>query len=560
MASYIGESPIDFVGLHYSPNASGQTAHPYNYDGWLIGDSLAGSQTDTQPVAEFPVTLGGISRTYGEGVNSMLYGRIYLDPEDIDLGNVIVDQSRTIKVWNAHFFDRPLASIGETNTEGLTLVEPRAAPTTFKPLEELTYTLQIDQDGPPNISAVYVWDFDTEDMSLEVMGSRITAWLWGPNGEILERLEWLTGVLTSYNANEQRQQLRATPRRSFEYDTLIDGSERRLAENVLFGAQGRAYAVPVWFDGDRLQSPVSIGATSITVETEGRDYHAGGIAILTTDSKNYEIVEINTVGADSITLVRPTERAWSALVTRIYPVRIARLASETRLARFTGEAAYGRLRWQCTDISSYTAATETTYRGFPVLDSKPNWNEDITQDYTRKLAVIDALTGPVTYDDESGLPVMVQSHKWSLVDRAEIAAFRQWLYARRGRLSAFWLPSWANDMVMTSDLVNPGTAFDIEWQGYTLQVGRDIGRRDIRIELNSGAVFYRRIINAIETDADTERVTIDTALGINITPSDVRSISWMTLSRLEADAIEMQWWKHDYVDATAMTRSLTNDL
>jgi hypothetical protein len=65
-------------------------------------------------------------------------------------------------------------------------------------------------------------------------------------------------------------------------------------------------------------------------------------------------------------------------------------------------------------------------------------------------------------------------------------------------------------------------------------------RRDIRIELTAGAVYYRRIISAAPgMSLAQEVVTLDSALGVAIAAAQVRRISFMALSRLDADEIEI---------------------
>jgi hypothetical protein len=313
-------------------------------------------------------------------------------------------------------------------------------------------------------------------------------------------------------------------------------------------------------DGSNLGAPVTAGDSTITVDTSDLDYIAGGMAIIMTDSDTYEIVEIDTVGANSLTLSSVALQSWTTSA-RIYPLRTARLPDTVQLRRFTGGVSYGRLRWQCQDVSDYTPATEaTTHQGYPVLTSKPNWIEDIESDVLRKLAWLDTRSGQITVDDEAGIPFYLHSHRWLLDGRDEITDFRKWLYARKGRLTAFWLPTWSEDMVLTATVGALSPNIDIEHINYTKQATQGIGRRDIRIELVNGSVYYRRIEGSVEVDSSTERLTLDSALGVEVAPGDVRMISFMALGRLDADAAEIRWWTWDVAEAALNVRTIGNDI
>lgn len=547
-----GEIVAASAGINPAYDAAG-SQWPTPGIGALDAAGAAGAFTDTQPVDEIGLALtGGFSPCFVRD----WYNRIHVEPTAFELGNVITAQSLPVTFWNAYFETRTLSSIS-TPQEGIDIVGA-SAPVNVRPMATITYTLNVGRDGPPAIDDTIVFTFDIGAFSVSIKGSRIVPWLFQPNGEVRERLEWLTGVIRSYNGSEQRQQLRKTPRRSFEYAFTLTGNERQQAENQLFGWQARHFALPVWMDGASLSSTLAAGSSAISTPTTGLDYHDNGIAILITAPNVYEVVTVETVGDGVLNLLRPTENEWPA-GTKVYPVRLARLPQSVNLRRFTGGIAYGRAIWQCSDLSEWPTAVESTYRSYPVLEQAPEWSEDVESSYIRKLEILDGGTGGRYVDDEAGLPIMAQSHRWIHVDRNEIAAFRSWLYTRKGRLSAFWLPTWSQDLTLAVTANSLDTTIDVDFCNYTKQVGQDIGRRDIRIKLYDGTILYRRITASEEVSASIERLTIDSAPGLTISPADVAVISFMTLSRLDGDAAELLWWTHQNTEVALRTRSATND-
>lgn len=380
-----------------------------------------------------------------------------------------------------------------------------------------------------------------------------------PGADVLERLEWFTDVLPSYDGGEQRRALRIAPRRFFEFDILLTARERQTIENQLHGLQAGLWALPVWPDAQALPAALSAGATSIAIDTITRDFRAGGLVGIMDGPLLYEITQAATVADALITLAAPLASAWPAGAI-VAPLRPALMADAAGLRRFTGAASYGRVRFEITEACDWPAAVESTYRSAPVLAGPPQWTQDIDAQWQRFIARIDAGTGPVFAEDTAGAPHLMQQHAWLLDGRSQIDALRRWLYARRGRLVAFWMPSFALDFEVVASIDSAATTIDVAHCAYTRSIAQAVGRRDIRIELASGAVHYRRISNSVEVSATVERLTIDSALGVTVAPADVRAISYLSPVRLESDAAEIAWTGTQIAEARLTTRASKNDL
>lgn len=394
----------------------------------------------------------------------------------------------------------------------------------------------------------------------DASGRTVALWPFRPDGAVLERLEWLTDVLLAFDGSEQRIALREYPRRVFEYACGFSDRDRREAENLLYGWQALPFAIPVWTDSEPLAATLSAGAASIPADTSTRDYVAGGQALLIASAQDWEVVSIAAVNASSLDLNGVTVSTRPANSTLLMPLQTAELDDAQSLARFTGADSSARLRWNCLDSRASAAASESTYRSMPVQLLRPNWARDLEQEFVRKLEDLDFATGTRFRDDEAGGPVLMQSHLWTLTTRAEIAAFRAWCYARQGRLSHYWQPSWAQDLRVLSNIADTDTTVDVEFSGYTARVAQDVGRRDVRIQTTAGDIYYRRITGSAVIDADTERLTLDSALGASVAVSEVALVSFMHLLRLNTDAVELNWFARDSAESLLVSRGVRNDL
>ena len=374
---------------------------------------------------------------------------------------------------------------------------------------------------------------------------------------IIERLEWRTDVLLAYNGSEQRIALRQTPRRYFEFGFLVPTLlERQKLEAAISANGSQSWDLPIWTDSAPCTSAVSNGDMVVYADTVGRDFVAGGKALLLATNGNTLIINISTLTATQLNLSSAVVGAWP-IETAVIPLRTAYLEQNQQISRFTGSAIYGVVRFLCDDISAWPTATETEYRDYPVLTTPSNWSQDLTLDYQRKMQIVDFGVGGIYRDDESSLPVFIQSHHFVLDSRQKITDFRKFLYSRRGRLNALWIPTFMPDL---SFVALSSTALDITNIDYTTLYNQAINRRDIRIELTNGNVYYRRIVASTIISNTVERLTLDSVLGVSVTAADVEKISFMMFGRLDTDAIELAWSYGDYVDVKANFRSVNNDV
>lgn len=492
------------------------------------------------------------------------YERWHFSAISFALGNLVGDQTRQIVVWNAHRRSRVLEALTTSGAEGITVSGQPSPPLQFAPLQQRTYDLAISVDGPPVILATITWDFDEgQTVAVTITGSRVTPFPFEPNWDedVIERLEWLTDVIKAYDGSEQARALRIYPRQQYEFAITLDGAERRRMEAMLWGWGARTFAVPLWHDVIELTAALSAGVTSIPVTVGGRDYRDGTLAMLLgTDSRTLEVVEIQTSNPSELVLARPTVNAWPA-GTRLLPARPARFDSAVSIPRFTGKISSGRMVFEMVYPAEYTAdAGAASYRSYPVLEARPNWADTYEAMYARKQDIFDGKVGLVSVDDEAKMPEVTQIMRWLFTSRTEVDQFRKLLFALRGKHARIWLPTWTEDIALAATVGSTAVSVDIEWIGYTLYCVNDPNRQDIRIELQSGQILYRRITGSAEVSSTVERLQIDSALGVTVQPGDVAMISFMALGRLDTDAIEFSWLSGNAAESAATTRSFRHDV
>jgi len=470
------------------------------------------------------------------------YFRVHANPPRLDLGNVVSTQVSPVRIWNAWLEPLTLEGIAGIE-EGVLLSGHPAPPMLIAALEELIWQVAVTPDGQPVLDTVLEWSFDNGDIAgVRVTANRIIAWSFTPDWAdgVVESLEWLTDILTSETAVEQRRALRLAPRREFEAQMYVEGSDRQLLDMLLYGWGSRVWALPMWHEIQLLQSDLALGAQRIDCTTQHLDFEAGGLAMLRGDTAfEFEVVEVATLDAGGLNLTRPTQSAWPR-GSRLYPVRPAQLLEPPALTRLTDQAVAMDVRFRLSNPSNWPATLPTTlYRGFPVLEQRPDENEDLTSSFERLTQILDSgMSMPLLSTTSRALPV--QGWRWLELGRAARASFRSMLYGLRGRQVPVWVPTHADDLQLVAPVNGAAIALDVANIAYTCFGQARPGRRDIRIELLNGTVFHRRITGSTEMAGGIERLAIDSALGQPVDPSQVARISWMVLSRGNSDRVEIE--------------------
>jgi hypothetical protein len=373
---------------------------------------------------------------------------------------------------------------------------------------------------------------------------------------LIERLEWLTDVIEAHDSTEDRTPLRSMPRRSLEYRLTLNGHPAARLDALLWRWQAGQYVLPIWTDPQHLAAELSMGASTIPAVTAGYDFSGPGQAVLWAGDAAHEIVQVQSVGASSLTLSVPTASAWPA-GTRLYPARLARLDEKVASPRITGTVAQATVRWEIDPALITPIAGTTTYRSIEVFERRPNWIAELPLEYHRKVRRLDYALGAVEVDDHAGIPITLRDYRTLLRDRADIAAWRGWLSARQGRYAPVWAHSRTLDLEQTTAMGPTDVALTVRALDAENRYRLDTGRQDIALYHRPTAQWFYRRIDAIAAGGTGEEIlTLDSALGVTAAVGDLSPISWLTLSRLEADAAEIAWHTPAVAESTLQLRSV----
>ncbi|XAO36620.1 tail assembly protein [Pseudomonas phage PC1] len=472
------------------------------------------------------------------------YNRIHIRPSNINVGNLVSEQQFAIEVWNGFFNSRQLQNIQVQNGGGISLVGA-VPPATWAALETKTYQLTVTTDGPPDINAIFHFDWDgtADDGDLRVLGSRIVALPYIFEAPAKEVLEWKTDVLTTNDGSEQRVRLRKKPRQSFNVTYPIPYQEMARAENLVYGWLTRRWAVALWSEAQQVGTLMA-GTTVINIDTTASDYRDGALVMIWESNRKSATADVGIVSAGTLTLNRPLAETFNN--PWIVPVRLGRIVGNVSRAT-SGYNGSLEMTYEFSDnIDLDPPAAPTQFLGYDVyFDEALKNGEALTDSLQARVDVVDYGTAagasfysPWTYT-RIGRP-----YKFLLQGLQDIWNFRKFLHRRAGRLRPFWVPTFENNMrvAQTGELTQSIEVYADDYREFAPE------RTHIGILLDDGTWLLRTINAATASGTDTAVIGLDAP--ININASRIRQISFLGLKRLDADRVELQWNSNRVLECT----------
>lgn len=367
-------------------------------------------------------------------------------------------------------------------------------------------------------------------------------WTIRPNwrAPVTERLEWSTAVLRSPTGAEQRFGLRWSPRRSFEATVTPRGPTRTLFDLAVGAVGPDAWYIPVWHDVSRLATTLTATDTTLAIDTVDREFAVGGFVFLRESDFQSEVLEIAALSDTQITFVAGPSRDWPK-GTRVYPAVKGRLFDQPSMQRRASRALDGAIRFEVIGANDVTGSWggAPTYRGLPVVTIAPNEVTDLTHAYEALFDTQDNAIGIAERTRTSDIGFTVQAYNWTAIDRAQHAELRAMFYALAGKQNLAWLPTFADDLYVVAPIGAADTSMEVALCGFTAFGGPRENRQDIQIVLRDGTQIHRRITGSALTGNGTETINLSSAFGQSVPVSQIKRVSFMAVSRLDTDIIEL---------------------
>lgn len=400
------------------------------------------------------------------------------------------------------------------------------------------------------------WVFDTKPIPDEELAPledprySMPVWTVLPNWKdgTRERLSWLTDVMTSETGAEQRRSVRVHPRRSIEASFLRQGPARSRMDVFFAGVGSFPFLVPMWHEAVKMVEGISVGATGVffsTNDTARREFRTGDLVLVSNgDPNDYDVLEVAEVEPGRFGWKNLPERAWPR-GTRIYPLREAHMLESPQMQVRGDRVGIVQARFEMVKPDQRVAAWGGNRNGVPFFVFRPNRRSDVQVDYARTNFVLDNAAGLVQVTDLGMQSTSGVRLAFTLIGRAQVAAFRSMLAAARGRAVHFYISTFTHDIEPMGDIAGDGPYLYARPMGMVDTFAQPQPTRlMLMVEMaDGGEPYYRNILNVVPVSEpggplESERLTLDEPLP-PLARSDIQRISFVTPARLDQDSVEL---------------------
>lgn len=539
------------ITLNISPNLRSY-AFDYSLKGYLV----------SPPTKVLPSTTGLINfdTIYRGGKHlpsytDVFYNRIWVIPSSINVDGAPQQFSTSATVWNSYFSDKNIVSVTSNNLAGVNISGFLTGQ--IKALESKTYTISLTSGVGAVVNGFYQFNFsDAEDPILPVGGTISLAFPYKHNWntDYVETYALKSGVLESHNGKEQTFKLTANPRRALSMDVLLADNTtadeinviRAKFYNSMVYGKAKSWIVPIWPDVQILQSNINIGTTVINVPTDNYDFKVGGYVYIYNKYNNYEIGIITSLTPTSITLSAGVQKAWNS-GTYLIPAVQAKIQDDSIKGSILN---YGlesfNMVWavipkENEQINKVGTFSTTVYNGNPIFLWKHNFTEDPSIEVYSPNRLIDFEVGNFILDPRYNFNRVRSTFSYLLKNRTELSSALGFFAMVNGKQKPFWMPTYANEIQVTSSGSSSSSIINIKDIGYSSFIRQNPNQRDIILIKTDGSYILRKIISSSGNGDGTEKLVLDQAVGFNWTPATFREGHFLKLVRLDQDSLDVTY-------------------
>lgn len=408
---------------------------------------------------------------------------------------------------------------------------------------ETVYYWRIDSKNINGTTTGVVWSFTTE-LAPPDLAPLVGRWTW----PMTERLRFLTEILAGHDRTEQRIAHRCTaagsavPGQSFSTRIAVFGDEAAARiEAVLDGWLKKTWPIPLWPMAQRHTAALPADSAAIAVDTRWCDYRADGLAMIWQSEEAYEVVVVDSVADSALTLKDGTLAAYSG-PKWILPCRIGWVTSVANVERYGGGLIVN-LTWEIDGadlaaVTGYVAAME--YGGMTVLaDPALGFQDSFNFSHDADFAVLGGDTGPFEIVSNSTVNETAQDHGWVCRTLEAAWKLRQFVHAMRGRQSAFLVPTFRRDLVLTRAAAPSDTILYVANRGLTANRSADSLRTYLAFRPAVGSIVVRPVTGIAELSASEETITLYSSAGVAAAAGD--NLCWVDKCRLASDEVTFEW-------------------
>ncbi|WLJ71200.1 hypothetical protein [Sphingomonas phage Birtae] len=473
----------------------------------------------------------------------LFYFRIWAIPNVLDAQNPRINTPIPFKIWNAYLEANELQGINAINAEGLTL--DIAAGEVFDALELKTVNANIGPEAPYQIDANFEFDFADGGTVLRFLAQLADILPVQPEYGIVEKLEWLTDILPSYDGTDQRIALRNSPRISYQLPIVLeDDAARKELYDKLYKTATLTVIAPSYQYQTRLKKNAVIGDNKVYCNPKRADLRQGdNVIILDKRTGLFFLYKVANVFEDHVTIA-------TAFAQTIKAGAIVAGGFAGRFPNMTGLAmnsvsGNANITINMIDVRHPLAYPDNgvvlpTMKGYPVLDRRALADNEAGEQFDAGVEVIDNQTGKPQFYSAWPLRYVEGVRRFAiqrLYEPDEIEHWRTFFDYCRGRQRAFFLSTFRQDLVKVEGSEALATKVEVEGNEYATQYFVSPIYRQLEIETDRGT--FRVSVSNVTNNGSSTTINFEAPIEADMTDIVIYRISYLMLVRLASDTVTL---------------------
>ena len=343
-----------------------------------------------------------------------------------------------------------------------------------------------------------------------------------------EKLEFLTDVHESINGKEERIPLRDKARQTLGFSYVWFRQFMAAASNQFWGGIRSRFAIPMAFEYQPI--PDMADSDFISFDTAGSIADLRPGLALIRHSTGFAVVEIEAVEPDGYQLAD----SITVSAAKIVPLRVCIVDGDIA-TEANGLQLHAAINFVVEEGPEYTGEVPEQYKGddlyfMPLLLEGDTLPVAISQ----QQSIVDSITGTFEQFSNWDKPKPTKNLRTLLKGKQQLRDYKRWLFRRKGRLNAFWLPTYERNI----NIVSTGIVanwFDVQSDSYM-----DFAQQRKHIAVQIDGIWQpHEITDVVQSGPDTARLTVSPALYVEA--ADIQRISYLGLYRLNADAVTIKY-------------------
>ena len=186
------------------------------------------------------------------------------------------------------------------------------------------------------------------------------------------------------------------------------------------------------------------------------------------------------------------------------------------------------------------------YKGVEVLERKPNWANEVSDEFHADVSVVDYEYGIQQWFSRNTPSLTSRKQTYVLRNYDDVIWWKAFIHRQLGRLTSFYVPSWTSDLVKSGDYISGSSYIDVRDDNLSTIVSNSNERKILRVIANN--VVYYQTVTAIRAVNGLARLELETPINVTIFEKQFTQISFMQRCRLASDEIEFNYITRDKVE------------